>query len=131
MEFLEEYSEEDRNSIMATLNVVQSRGWSAKTDDQYQFHIILGGNIRDNEMKIKQLEYDIEKTIDENNQNLKDLKDLKENLRQERELNEELLDEVKRNDEEIKHLKKCVQNRDEIDNSLEEEFRERTEKLST
>ena len=97
---------------MATLNVVQCRGWSAKTDDQYQFHIILGGNTRDNEMKIKQLENDIEKTIDENKQNLKDLKDLKENLRQERELNEELL-EVKRNYDEIKHLKKCVQNGDE------------------
>ena len=53
MEFLEEYNEEDRKSIMATLNVVQSRGWSAQTDDPYQFHIILGGNIRDNEMKIK------------------------------------------------------------------------------
>ena len=65
MEFLDDYSEEDGKSIMATLNVVQSRGWSAQTDDQYQFHIILGSAIRCYESKIEQLENYLEKTVDE------------------------------------------------------------------
>ena len=129
MELLENYNAEDQENIMATLNVVQARGWSPHNDDQYQFHIILGGHMRVKEARIKELEKELEKTIDKNKQNVKDFYDLKENLQQEREINEELLDEVKRNDEEIKHLKKCVQNRDEIDNSLEEEFRERTEEI--
>ena len=91
MEFLDDYSEEDAKSIMATLNVVQSRGWSAQTDDQYQFHIILGSAIRCYESKIEQLENNLEKTVDESHQNFKDFKDMKDELRQEREINEELV----------------------------------------
>ena len=53
MELLENYCEEDQKNIMATLNVVQARGWSAHNDDQYQFHIILGGHIRVKEARIK------------------------------------------------------------------------------
>ena len=126
MEFLDDYSEEDAKCIMATLQVVQSRGWSPKTDDQYQFHIILGSAIRFYELKIEQLEKDLEKTVDEANQKLKDFKDIKDELREEREINEELVDNLKRTDEEIKHLKKSVQNRDDIVNGLEEVLTERT-----
>ena len=130
MEFLDDYSEEDAKSIMATLNVVQSRGWSAQTDDQYQFHIILGSAIRCYESKIEQLENDLEKTVDESHQNFKDFKDMKDELRQEREINEELVVDVKRGEKEIKHLKECVQNRDDIANSLEEIFKERTTEIA-
>jgi chromosome segregation ATPase len=126
MEFLDDYSEEDAKCIMATLQVVQSRGWSPKTDDQYQFHIILVSAIRCYELKIEQLEKDLEKTVDEANQKLKDFKDIKDELRLEREINEELVDNLKRTDEEIKHLKKSVQNRDDIVNGLEEVLTERT-----
>ena len=84
MELLENYCEEDQKNIMATLNVVQARGWSAHNDDQYQFHIILGGHIRVKEARIKELENDFQKYTDENNQKLKDCKDLKESLRNER-----------------------------------------------
>lgn len=52
MELLENYSEEDQMNIMATLNVVQTRGWSAQMDDKYQFHIIPGEHIRGNEARI-------------------------------------------------------------------------------
>ena len=129
MEFLDNYSEEDGKSIMATLQVVQSKGWSATTDDQYQFHIILGSAIRCYELKIEQLEKDLENTVDETNQKIKEFKDMKNELRQEREINEELLDDVKRSDEEIKHLQECVHNRDDIANSLEEVFKERTKEI--
>jgi predicted RNase H-like nuclease (RuvC/YqgF family) len=86
----------------------QNRGWSAHTDDQYQFHIILGANIRANEERIKELENYCEQSTDENNQKVKDNKDLKEKLGHERDINQELEDELKRKDEEIAHLKKCV-----------------------
>ena len=36
------YAEEDKQNIMATLIVVQEKGWSPKNTDQYQFHIVLG-----------------------------------------------------------------------------------------
>ena len=68
MELLTDYSEEDQNNIMATLNVVQTSGWSAKNDDQYQFHIILGRKLRVHEERVKELENDCEKANDENNQ---------------------------------------------------------------
>ena len=75
MELLENYSEEDKMNIMANLNVVQTRGWSAQID---QFHII---------------------------QKLKDYKDLKERLSMEKENNDDLENDLKQKDEEINLLK--------------------------
>ena len=127
MELLEKYNAEDQENIMATLNVVQARGWSPTNDDQYQFHMILGAHIRVKEARIKELEKDLEKTIDESNQKLKECKDIKHELKQEREINEELVDNLKRSDEEIKYLKECVHNRDDIANSLEDSFLKRNQ----
>ena len=129
MELLGNYCEEDQKNIMATLNVVQNRGWSAHTDDQYQFHIILGAEIRANEERIKELENYCEQSTDENNQKVKDNKDLKEKLGHERDINEELEEEIKRKDEDISHLKKCVKSKDEIANNFEVIFKERTSEM--
>ena len=88
MELLDNYSVEGQKNIMAEITVVQIIGWSTKNNDQYQFHIILGRNVRVNEGIIKELKKDCEKAIKENNQKVKDFKDLKENLRIERYINE-------------------------------------------
>ena len=90
MEMLDNYSEEDKARITATLKVVQSRGWSTDIADPYQFHITLGANIIESETKRKVLETDLENINDEFNQLLKDFRDMKENLGQERENKEEL-----------------------------------------
>jgi hypothetical protein len=83
MVLFKNYSEEDQMNIMTTLNVIQTRGWSAKTDDQYQFHIMLGNHNRGNEERMKEIKNYCKKAMNESNQKLKDYKELKEMLRQE------------------------------------------------
>ena len=54
---------------------------------------------------------------------------MKENLQNERDINEQLEDEIKSKDEEIDHLKKCVKNKDEVANNLEGIFRDKTNEI--
>ena len=54
---------------------------------------------------------------------------MKGNLRNERDINEQLEDEIKIKDEEIDHLKKCVKNKDEVANNLEGIFRDKTNEI--
>ena len=129
MESLGEYSEENQKNIMATLGVVHAMGYSSETDDKYQFHIILGSNIRSRNSNLKQLEDKFEDMTDELNQKVKDVKDLKKNLEQEREINQELAEDLKRSDEEISHLKKCVKNRDDITDNLNNMFKDKTDEI--
>jgi hypothetical protein len=97
---LDNYDDEVKKDIMATLNVVQKNGWSAKNSDQYQFHIILGSELRSQESKIKQLERDLEAVYDESKQKLKGFTDIKEELRRERENNDDMEHEMKKKEDE-------------------------------
>ena len=114
MELLDNYDDEDKKDIMATLNVVQKNGWSANNGDQYQFHIILGSELRSQESKIKQLESDLEAHDDESKKRLKAFTDIKEELRSERENNDDMEHEMKKKEDEIDllrmHIKANVMN---------------------
>ena len=66
MELFDNYSEEDQKKIMSILNVVQTSGWSAKNDDQYNLNY--SGPKYFKEKRIKELENDCEKANGENNQ---------------------------------------------------------------
>ena len=105
MELLDKYDDEDKKDIMATLNVVQKNGWSANNSDQYQFHIILGSELRSQESKIKQLESDLEALDDESKQKLKGFTDVKEELRRERENNDDMEHEMKKKEDEMDLLR--------------------------
>ena len=116
IEEFKNYSDEDQENILVTLTIVQTMGWSAKNDDKYQFHIILGAKVRSQNAKIKQLENEFENKRDENLQYMKDLKDLNDRHTEEKVVNLEMESELVSKEEDIKHLKNCVENRDEVAN---------------
>ena len=82
------------------------------------------------EFDLKEVEILLEKVKDENEQNKKKIRDLKDDLHYERDMNEELVNELKEKDEENEHLKKCVKNRDDITSSLDDMFKEKIDEIS-
>ena len=56
----------------------------------------------------------------ENEQNKKKIRDLKNYIQNVKDTNEELVDELERQEGEIRHLKNCVKNRDDMADGLEE-----------
>ena len=71
----------------------------------------------------------LENIKDENEQNKKKVRDLKDDLYYERGINEELVNEVKEKDDENDHLKKYVKNRDDISTSLDDMFKEKLDEI--
>ena len=123
MEEFKNYSDEDQENILATLTIVQTMGWSAKNDDKYQFHIILGAKVRSQNAKIKQLENEFENKRDENMQYMKELKDLNDRHTEEKVVNLEMESELVNKEQEINYLKNLVENRDDVTNKLENVFK--------
>ena len=82
------------------------------------------------EFDLKEVEILLEKVKDENEQNKKKIRDLKDDLHYQRDMNEELVNELKEKDEENEHLKKCVKNRDDITSSLDDMFKEKIDEIS-
>ena len=90
---------------MATLIVVQEKGWSPKNTDQYQFHIVLGEKLRSQMKNVKRLEEQLETLNEKYSQSEKDLSDMKIKLKQEEESNADLEDDLDKKDTEINLLK--------------------------
>ena len=90
---------------MATLIVVQEKGWSPKNTDQYQFHIVLGEKLRSQMENVKRLEEQLETLNEKYSQSEKDLSDMKIKLKQEEESNADLEDDLDKKDTEINLLK--------------------------
>ena len=91
MEPLKKYKQLEQMNILATLKVVQDKGWSPYDKDPYQFHIILGDKIIAFEENIKSVENDLASCNEENLQKEKSIKDLKYELKNERENNESII----------------------------------------
>ena len=113
MESICKYKQEEQVNILATLKVVQDKGWSAENQDPLQFHIILGAKITFLEENIKLLESALENDKEENLQNKKDLKDIKSELQCDKALNLELEEELNGKVDEIDHMKKDLQEKEE------------------
>ena len=85
--------------------------------------------VKSMEIELQELKILLERAKDENEENKKKVKDLKDDLHHERDIHEELVNELKETDEENEHLRKCVKNRDNIDNSLEDMFKDQTDEI--
>ena len=55
---------------------------------------------------------------DENEENKKKIRDLKNDIQNVKDTNEELVDELDKKEDEIRHLKNCVKNRDDMADGL-------------
>ena len=108
METIQNYPQEEQVRILATLKVVQDRGWSQKNSDPFQFHIILGEKIIALEEKIQSLESVLENNEEQNLQKEKNNKDLTNDLKKEREINRDLEEEFNVKFDEIDHIKKYL-----------------------
>ena len=78
------------------------------------------------EIEIKEFEEVLEHKTEQNNQKDHCMNKLKDDLQNEKYVNEELEEELKINEIEIKNLQICVQNRDDIINQLNADIIERT-----
>jgi len=98
--------EEEQASILATLKVVQDKGWSPECKDPFQFHIILGEHIRAKEAKLVEVIDVLENIKEQIQQKDKDIKDMKRDMEHQRNLNEELENDLKVKEDQIKQLEK-------------------------
>ena len=130
MESMKNYEQEEQVSILATLKVVQGRGWSPENSDPFQFHIILGEYIRAKDVEIKSLESNLEKYEDKANQNEKEIKDLKSEQNNEREINDEMEKDLDKKDELIKHLEIELTSKEKTIDDLEVFVRERVDEIN-
>ena len=67
---------------------------------------------------------------DENEESKKKIRDLKKDIQNVKDTNEELVDELERKEDEIRHLKNCVQNRDDMADGLEEIFNKKSDEIN-
>ena len=109
MKSINNYKEEEQANILATLNVVQGKGWSPENQDPMQFHIILGEKIRESEEKIRYLEDNLDSYKEENLQKEKEIRDLNKELKQERDNCEDLEVDLNRKEDELKEIKTQLQ----------------------
>ena len=129
LDSLEDYDTDDQECIMTTLSAVQKMGWNHSSKDPFQFHIILGKVIREKDTKIKEVENTLDKQIDQKEQNEYEISKLKNDLKYEKDINEEVEIELKRKEDQIDHLASCVKNRDEIAESLTDAFGEKNDEI--
>ena len=123
---MEKYSQDDQASIMATLQVVQSKGWSSSDSDPMQFHIILGEKIRYLEEQLIEHNY----AMEEMEQKDKTIRDLKDNLEHKRNIVENLEEEINRKDGEHEELQKDHDSKQTIFENLEMFVRDRIEEIN-
>ena len=126
---LTDYNEEDQKSIMRTLTAVQKNGWN-HGQDPFQFYIILGSVVRERETQIKELEEALEQLGDQNEEKDHEIYKSKEDIKNEKKVNEEMEEELERRDVETKSLHNCVKNRDDIINSLYEVIKEHINEIN-
>ena len=126
---LTNYGEEDQKSIMRTLTAVQRKGWT-HGQDPFQFYIILGSVIRERETQIKEVEETLEEIRDQNEEKVNEINKLKEDIKNEKKVNEEMEEELERRDGETKSLHSCVKDRDDIIKSLDEVIKEHINEIS-
>ena len=71
-------------------------------------------------IELEEVKLNFNHVQDENEQNKKKIRDLKNYIQNVKDTNEELVDELERQEDEIRHLKNCVKNRDDMADGLEE-----------
>ena len=103
LDSLNKYEEDDQKSIMRTLTAVQKKGWK-NGQDPFQFYIILGSVIREREKEIKDFEGVLEHNTDQINQKDHCINKLKDDLKNEKSVNEELEEELKIKEVDNKNL---------------------------
>ena len=123
------YEREDQLNIITALKVFQAKE-SEPNSDPLQFHICLGEKIRAQESELTALLEELENSKEQNLQKEKAIKDLKNELKQERDNSEDLELDMNGKEDELKHLQKCLKNRDEIMNGLDIIIKERNEDIS-
>ena len=104
--------------------------YSPQNSDPFQFHIILGENIRAKEETIKSLECALEKYIEQSNQKEKDYNDLKNDLKRERENNDDMEDILDKRDNEINQLNENIKAKNKDLESLELFVKQRVEEIN-
>jgi len=124
------YKQEEQVNILATLKVVQDKGWSAQNQDPLQFHIILGGKITALEENIKSLESVLEDNIEQNLQKDKNIKDLKNELKKERENNEDLEEELNIKESKVEYFEKSMKTKEFAIDDLEKTIGERDQEIN-
>ena len=137
IESMRNYPKEEQVNILATLNVVQGKGWSPENPDPFQFHIILGERIRAQDEKIKSLEEDSKNNEEQDKQKEKDNKDLRNNLQNEKEVCEDLEKEVLNMESDLKKAEKLVEilkhglgNKDSIIDGLNKILKEKDDEIN-
>ena len=127
---LTNYNDEDQKSIMRTLTAVQKSGWN-HGQDPYQFYIILGSAIREKENQVKDLEEALEHQIDQNNQKDHYISKWKDDLKNERNVNEDLEKDINKRDEIIQSLQYGIDGKIKMVKDLIEIRSENEENLSS
>ena len=128
MDSLTNYNKEEQKSIMRTLTAVQKKGWN-HGNDPFQFYIILGSVIREKEKEVKDLEKALDCQTDQNNEKDHCISKLKDDLKNEKDVNVELEEEQKRIDGEAKNLQSCLKNKDDIINRLDVVIKEQMDEI--